>query len=211
MRFGKHVLLCFAVPILTLVASACGAADPAGGGVDIRTGHGAGVWGVVPAPADSVTARFGERPVPFWVHAVDLPYHVVGLPLRAFTAGLGQTVVFLDQKKVVYHIRKLISPRELPYGFVFSFSAGRLAGAGIGATFVHDEFFGPHNRLRLGYELSSAGHRRVRLGTLFAIRDEDELQFGAGYRLQPNARYFGIGPHVAGAEGSVETRESYYT
>jgi outer membrane protein assembly factor BamA len=43
------------------------------------------------------------------------------------------------------------------------------------------------------------------LGTHFAVDHPTELQLGAGYRVRPNARYFGLGP------GALEANESRYT
>jgi len=169
-----------------------------------HAGSGTSYWGAIEAPSDSTTAHFENRsPSPLAV-AADVPYYVVGLPLRLFSTGVGATVVFLDEKHVIYRVMRLLRPRELPYGFLVGFTAGGLTGLGTGVTFVHDAFFGQDNRFRLGAKTSRNGHHRVVAGGRFFVQSARSLQLGAGYRMTPNARYFGIGP-FSRTEGNSES------
>jgi hypothetical protein len=175
----------FAIPF----ASAQGEDAPAAG-----NGRGTSYWGEIPAPSDSTTAAFENHSPSTLALVADVPYYVVGFPLRVLSGGIGATVVFLDEKRVIYKISRLLRPRELPYGLLVGFTAGGLTGLGGGVTFLHDEFFGEDNRFRLGARTSRNGHHRVVAGTRFGVGHARSLQLGAGYRMTPNARFFGIGP-----------------
>lgn len=164
-------------------------------------------WGVFPAETDSVTAVFHHPSPPAWQTVVDVPYHVASVPLRLVVGGIGATVRYLDERHVVYRIARLIGPRELPYGVVGSFSAGGLTGLGVGATAVHDAFFGPDNRFRVGGKTSQNGHHRALLGIELGIGHPRTTQLGFGYRKSPNARFFGIGPTTREADESYYSRE----
>lgn len=192
---------------LGIVFAICVAVLPAAEKVHATDTPGAGTsyWGEIPSRADSVEASFEERPDAAWATAVDIPYEIVRLPLRLVAAGTREAVVFLDEQRVIYRVGRWLKPRELPYGIVLAVSAGGLGGFGGGATAVHDAFLGPDNRFRLGFKLTSTGNSRVLFGTHFNVGHPNEVQLGAGYRIRPNARFFGVGP------GAREEDESYFT
>ncbi len=176
---------------------------------DNTDGVGESYWGPIPAEHDSVRTPLEQPGAPAWQAAVDVPYHVIGAPLRLFSSAVGSGVIALDESNVVYRISELVGPRELPYGATVSFSAGGLTGFGGGATLVHDAFFGPDNRFRLGGMTSVNGHHKVNLGIYLGLGRPTALQVGAGYRMTPNARYFGFGPtdRTESAEESFFRRE----
>lgn len=168
-------------------------------------GAGESYWGPIPAQTDSVRAAFVQPPKPVWATAVDVPYEIVAFPVGLLFDGIQAATLALDGGGVVYTVSRWLKPRELPYGVVLSVDAGGLAGFGAGATAVHDEFFGRDNRFRLGFKVTSTGNNRVVLGTHFNVGHADEVQFGSGYRVRPNARFFGIGPRAS------QENESKYT
>jgi outer membrane protein assembly factor BamA len=122
----------------------------------------------------------------------DAPYAVVSFPLRLFSRGVRGGFLYLDESGVIYTLSQLLAPRELPWGFAFSATAGGLTGWGGGVTFVHDRFLGEANRFRLGAKTSETGHHKAHLG-LYLPHGLHEVEVGVGYRANPNARYFGIG------------------
>lgn len=149
-------------------------------------------WGPIPARADSVARTF-ERPSSSTAGKVaDAPYLVASIPFRLFSRGVRETYLYTERSGLARTIAQLLGPRELPWGFMVSASAGGLTGWGGGLTFVHDRFFGPENRFRLGAKTSENGHHKVHLG-LRVPNGPDTFELGVGYRANPNSRYFGRG------------------
>jgi outer membrane protein assembly factor BamA len=133
------------------------------------------------------------------------PYRVVTYPLKLVSSGAGETLEYLDEKKVISRIGDLLGPRTGPFGVLMQIEAGGLSGFGGGVALEHDAFFSPNNRLRLYGTTSVNGNHRASIGLRFASRKTSEVDFGAGYRVRPNARYFGIGYQTEKSD------ESFYT
>ena len=157
-------------------------------------GTGASYWGLILPPPDSVRAVFGNRPMPLWEGMLVWPYRVISFPLRLVSNGFGETVEFLDEKKVIDRVGRLLGPRRGPFGVRMQFQAGGLSGFGGGVALEHDAFFGPSNRFRLYGTSTVNGSHRASLGLRFRVGTTGEIDVGAGYRVRPNARYFGLGP-----------------
>jgi outer membrane protein assembly factor BamA len=141
--------------------------------------------------------------MPLWEAALVWPFRIVTFPLTAVTAGIGAGAVELQESHVLYEIQRLLGPRTLLWGLKVNMTAGGLPGLGGGVTFFHNRFFGEGNTFELGGKGTVRGSRRATLG--IKTSGPTEVQVGAGYRLQPNARYFGIGPETE------ENDESFYT
>lgn len=177
--------------LLCAVPAAAAGALPAGGGrgVDLES-----YWGILPAPVDSVTAAFGDRPVPFWERALLLPRDVASLPLRGLAAGAEAGFVYLDERRITSRIRSLLGPRTGPVGFALNATAGGAAGLGGGITFLHDALFSHAARGKLRTQLTEDGGYRATLGLESRGAARDGWDAGAGVRRLPSARYFGTGP-----------------
>lgn len=165
--------------------------------VPAQPANGESYWGQIPAPADSTTTTYANRSKSGWEHALLAPYTVVKVPFSLLNAGLRETVTFLDESGAVHTIGELLGPREGPFGLVLNLSSGSLEGLGLGVTSYHDAFLSPDNRLRLGLRSSTNGHHRATGGLTIPLGDAGrELELGAGYRMHPNSRFFGIGPNT---------------
>lgn len=162
-------------------------------------------WGPLPAPGDSATAAARNNPTPLWEATLLVPYRIVALPFRGVSYGVGASVAFLDRHHVISRIERLVGPRRGPFGVLLNFTAGGLPGLGGGVTVLHDAFLSPENRFKLRFQSSVKGSNRVTLGIRLREGHDDRFEIGAGYRLQPNARFFGIGPRAP------EENESFYT
>jgi hypothetical protein len=164
-------------------------------------------WGELPAASDSSTAAFRNHGLPIWEAALVWPYRVVTFPLKLAGDGFGETVEFMDERRILYKINRLLTPPDLPYGFTTNLHAGGLAGLGGGLTFYHDELFSPHNRTRLGFKSSLKGSHRLTFGLRIGDGGEGEGEAGAGYRIRRNARFFGLGPQSRDEDESFFSHE----
>jgi hypothetical protein len=189
--------------LVVAAGRAAAAADPAAG----ASPDSASYWGPMPPPADSVTAVTHNSKKPAWEAALIVPYDIIALPFRGLGYGLGATVTYLDEKGVIATGRKLLGPRTGPFGVLLGFSAGGLSGFGVGLTVLDDAFLSPENRLKLRFQATVRGSRRVTMGLRLRDGHADSFQIGAGYRLQPNARYFGIGPFTPDEDESLYRQE----
>jgi len=165
--------------------------------------HAESYWGEIPPPGDSTVAVITARSKPLWEQTLLVPYVVAKAPFSVLNAGARETITFFDETGTVKKIMKLLGPRQGPFGLVLNFTSGSLTGLGGGITAYHDAFFSPRNHFRLGVRSSQNGHHRATAGAVIPVGERDNLEFGAGYRMRPNARYFGIGPT------SVEGDRSY--
>lgn len=199
---GRLLLILFTVAAVCLPRGAAGE-DAASGDAPGASGWGESYWGPIPAPADSVRAAFRGSGMPVWEGVLVWPFRVVTFPLTALTAGIGAGIVWMQESHVLYQVQRFLSPRELAWGFRVNMTAGGLPGFGGGITFFRNRFFGEGNVFELGGKGTVRGTHRAKLGIKFT--GPTEVQIAAGYRLQPNARYFGIGPDTR------EEDKSYYT
>lgn len=192
---------------LPLRAQESGAATTAAREAVLAAAPAESYWGVFPAPSDSTTTRVTARPKPIWEQTLLVPYAVAKAPFSVVNAGARETVTFLDETGAVKKIAALLGPRQGPFGLVLNFTSGSLTGLGGGLTAYHDAFFSPKNHFRLGLRSSQNGHHRATAGVVIPLGVRNDLEFGAGYRMRPNARYFGIGPNSVEADNSYVRNE----
>ncbi len=168
-------------------------------------GSGSSYWGVIPASDQSSPATIRNRTTPVWEGMLVWPYRVITFPLKLLSSGVGETLQFLDEKRVISQIGSFLGPRQGPFGVLMQFQAGGLSGFGGGVALEHDAFLSPSNRFRLHGTTTINGTHRAGLGLRFSTGSTGEIDVGAGYRVRPNARFFGIGPT------SVNSSEAFYT
>ncbi len=195
------------VLVFTMLLASGVAAQPSPPALD---GAGESHWGPIPAPADSIRARFEDAPRPRWELPLAATWWVVSTPFELVREGTRFTVVWLEDSGTLYRIRRLFAPIDLPYGFSLSGAAGGLSGVGGGLAFYHHEFLGPHNRLRLKVAFSSRDDRRYTGGIVLPMSDARSFEIGAGYRRRGFARYFGLGPTTEYGDESYYTQESFW-
>src|SRR5262245_19029833 len=76
-------------------------ADPAAAADPVATDAPVSYWGLVPPPADSVTAVTHNNKKPAWEATLLVPYDIIALPFRGLGYGLGATITYLDEKVVI--------------------------------------------------------------------------------------------------------------
>ena len=168
-------------------------------------GTGQSYWGVIPASDQSSPVTIPNQPMPLWEGMLVWPYRVITFPLNLVSSGVGGTLQVLEKSKIIDRMGNFFGPRTGPMGVLMQFQAGGLSGFGVGAAFEHEAFLGPNNQLRLFGSTTITGTHRATMGMRFFTGSTGEIDIGGGYRVRPNARYFGIGPT------SVNSDESFYT
>ena len=105
--------------------------------------------GPIPPPSEAEAQTFQNHSMPLWEASLVWPYRLVTFPLLALSAGVGECVIFFEDQNVIYHIQRLMAPRQLPYGFRVNLTAGGLPGFGGGVTFFHNNALGTDNTFEL--------------------------------------------------------------
>ena len=172
-----------------------------------KNGTGLSYWGEIPSADQSPPETIQNRPMPMWEGMLVWPYRVITFPLKLVSSGVGESLQFLDERKVIERIGGFLGPRQGPFGVLMQFQAGGLSGFGGGVALEHDAFLSPSNRFRLHATTTLNGTHRAGLGLRFSTGATGELDVGAGYRVRPNARFFGIGPTAVNSEQSFYTQQ----
>lgn len=173
-----------------------------------QDGWGQSYWGYIPPPADSLIAATRERPVPLWEAALVRPYRVVTFPLTLVGDGIGVGVEFVDDKRLVPKLADLLTPVPGPFGLELEANVGGLRGVGVGVTGEYRGLLGDGSQARLRAGSSSNGHHLVNAGVAIRSGDRGRVEAAAGYRMRPNARYFGIGPEASEGDESFYRHEA---
>jgi hypothetical protein len=172
-------------------------------------------WGPIPVAADSsdtTRATFHDPPMPVHEAIVYWPVRVVTYPLALVAGGIGESIEYLDETKILHRVSTLLAPRRGPFGVVLGIQAGGLAGFGIGVSVEHDAFLGRKgNLIRLRGATTVNGDHRLSLGLRIPQGDAEYFDFGVGYRVRGNARYFGIGPETEPEAESFYRQEMFWS
>jgi len=161
--------------------------------------------------SDSTHAVFRDPPMPIAEAIFYWPVRVAAEPFVLLSAGLGEFAEFLDGHRVLHTVSKLLGPRRGPFGVVPGIQAGGLSGFGGGLSLEHDAFFRKGNLLRLRGSGTTHGDTRLSLGSRFPLGEGEYFEFGTGYRVRGNARYFGIGPDTKGRDESFYRQELFWS
>lgn len=164
-------------------------------------------WGPFPARADSVMARPDTVTRDAWEYPVEAIWWIVRAPFEIVRSGMKVSTVWLDESGTFERLKQLLSPIDLPYGFVFGGSTGRLSGVAGSLGFYHDAFLVEGGRFRVGSVLSTVSNRRVSGGFILPTTHGGAVEVGGGYRVRTRARFFGLGPSSAESDESFFTRE----
>jgi hypothetical protein len=161
--------------------------------------------------SDSTRAVVRDPSMPIVEAVFYWPVRVVAEPIVLLAAGIGETAEFLDSKRTFQKVSKLLSPRRGPFGVVPGVQAGGLSGFGVGLSIEHDAFLKKGNLLRLRGSGTVNGDTRLSLGTRFPLGEDEYFEFGTGYRMRGNARFFGIGPDTKSEDESFYRQELFWS
>jgi len=148
------------------------------------------------------------REVPLWEGVLVWPFRVITFPIVIVGTGVAAGVEVLDEHKVIHWVQRQLRPRTGPFGVQVDFTAGGLTGLGVGVTGEYTGLFGPGGRARLEGATSTTGHHLLNAGLAVPLGDRDRIELAAGYRMRPNARYFGLGPGTSKEAQSFFRQES---
>src|SRR5262245_17410283 len=93
----------------------------------------ASYWGPLPAPSDSVTNRFENRPRAGWEYPLLVPIYAVSLPLELVTLGMREGIEELEKPgRLPQPFRYLATPYAGPLHFRWSGSVSSTDGLVLG-------------------------------------------------------------------------------
>ncbi len=150
-------------------------------------------WGPIPPPADSTTTIFEQPPRPSWATALLVPYRIVALPFWLVRHGAEKVIVYVDENESLNWLKRLLRPREGPFGVTVGLRAGTHSGIGGGVTATHNRMLGGDHQFKLRWHSTTRGSHKVSLGMAFDRSSANRFEFGGGYHVRPDARFFGIG------------------
>jgi len=152
-------------------------------------------WGEFSPPSDSTQAVFRDHGRAAWEWPLFVPYSVIALPLRGLRLGMGAGIRWADRADLFRFLNIVPVPRGAVPSFDYSSQAGFTFGLnyyiGIGS---------PKNPLRARAGYSTAQWQRYTIGAMLNRGGKWEMQLGAGYRVRPNLRFYGIGPQTRVAD-----------
>lgn len=166
-------------------------------------GDGGSRWGPLPAISDSTTARYLDRGEPSWEKILNFPWRLIAVPLGWINDGIGAGVHAFLQTSTGRWVGNLLAPKQVPYGLAISPSIGGFENIALEFTLYHNELFDPRHRARLSLKVGDLKSRKAYYGASF----DERWDWGVGYRLRGQARYFGLGPETRLGDGSVYTEE----
>jgi len=187
-------------PVATIPdTSRCDAATP---------GAGLSYWGVIRTADPGNSGRFQPNRRPVWEQCFYYPLQVVALPFRGLAWGVGAAISYLPESQVVDRALDVATLAWLPFEGSIGISAGGGEGYGASFTGVRRDFLAPDNRLKLGLRYTTEENIKAVLGFVFNEDAVSSFSFGVGYRLKPNARFYGLGPHVSLDDKAYFTKET---
>ena len=192
-----------------LLATAAAAADPDDvPPEDPAAGTGASYWGEIPPADEQNTAETRDDRRPVWEDIVAIPYGFIVLPLWMVSAGLGEAVVWATESTSAGPVGEILTLSFLPMDTSMGVTAGGDDGFGLKFTGDHRSVLGPHNRLRISLRYTTKDNSKATLGMVFNDGQTNSTAVGIGYRLNPDTRYYGIGPTTTADELSYYTTET---
>ena len=180
------------------------------GAQESRTnGSGDSYWGSIPTEADTASADFArmrsvDRSRPAWEHALNVPYQIIAIPFRLVGFLVGQTIQFVDQRRIVQSARDLlvIEPVETRLTPI----AGGEDGVGLQLSMRDRRPPGPGPRYRFDVAATTRSNSRAFFGGLWRF-ERNTFEFGGSYFKDGRSRFHGVGPHSRDEDKSFYTRE----
>jgi len=161
-------------------------------------------WG--PIPDDAASRATFQRSGPSWEHVVLTPFTFVTYPVFLLTRGLRVGLIFADEHGVLPSLGAAlpIHIRNVHAGPGFTY--GGHSGFGGGGTILVDRNQPGSDWLKLRYLTTVKGMHQGAAGLRGPWAGGD-VEAGGGYRLERNARFFGLGPTSRKSDLSYFTEE----
>lgn len=157
---------------------------------------------------DSLWMTARDARTPAWEAALEAPFKVVALPLRAGVEVLHGGVL-LAGHLAAHAPPALIRPRIGGFTVGYGASAGGVSGATLSIRADRDVQGDDATRVRFRTVVARRGTRRFTTGILKPLdtAGSRSIELGAGIRTEGAARFHGIGPRSSGAARSYYTEE----
>lgn len=146
--------------------------------------------------------------MPVWEGVLVWPFRVITFPIVIVGTGVAAGVEVLDEHKVIQWVQDRFRPLAGPFGVQVDLTAGGLTGFGVGVTGEYTRLFGAEGRARLQGATSTSGHHLLNAGLALSLGARGRIELAGGYRMRPNARYFGLGPGSSSEDESFFRQES---
>jgi len=200
MRAPMLVLVMLAVSLGCASFALARSEAPSGAGPDSTESY----WGSIPDDTSSRAAfTRSSRSVE---QAVLAPFYVVTYPVFLLTRGIKAGLIFGDEHGVLPRLGPTLPIRigsvQAGPGFMY----GGHSGFGGGGTILVDRRAARSDWIKLRYITTVKGLHQGGAGLRLPWA-RGEVEAGGGYRLERNARFFGLGPSSAKADQSFYTEE----
>jgi len=161
-------------------------------------------WGPIPAGDAAPRMAYrshGSHPIE---KALSTPFYVATYPIYLFTRGLKAGLIFGDEHGFLPRLGPALPIRLGLLSAGPGFAYGGHTGFGGGGTLLLDRTRVGNDWVRLRY-LTTVKGMHEGSGGLRAPWGAGEVEIGGGYKLERNARFFGLGP------SSLKSDESFFT
>ncbi len=167
-------------------------------------------WGPIPVGDPSSRGSYGSRKAHPVEHVILAPFYAVTYPIFLVTRGLKAGLVFMDERGILpgsgpalpIRIGQVVAGPTVTYG-------GH-SGFGGGATILVVGDRKPADWIKLRYTTTVKGMHRATAGLRAPLGERANVELGGGYRLERNARFFGLGPTSSVDDQSFYTQEQYW-
>jgi len=162
-------------------------------------------WGPIPPPDPTCSVVYpisGSHPVERVILA---PFTIVTYPIFLTTRLLKAGLEFADERGIVPGLRPTLPIRIGNLSMGPAVTAGGHGGFGGGGTILYEGGIEKQNKVILRYVTTVKGFHRGSAGFRAPWGKRSIVEIGGGYRMERNARFFGIGPT------SLKSDESFFT
>jgi len=167
-------------------------------------------WGPIPTGEGAPRAVIRTRSAHPVEHAILAPFYIVTYPIFLTTRGLKEGLVFLDERGLLPRTGAALPIRIGRVAAGPALSYGGRAGFGAGGTIVVLGDREPADWIKLRYLATVNGMHRASAGLRAPWGREGKLEIGGGYRIERNARFYGLGPSSRKADRSYFTEEQHW-
>jgi hypothetical protein len=162
-------------------------------------------WGPIPAGDSTSTVTYKASGNHSVEHALLAPFYLVTYPIFLTTRVLKAGIVFADEHGITPGLGPTPPIHLGNISMGPAITAGGHGGFGGGGTILYQGGSTKQNLLALRYVTTMKGFHRGSAGFRAPWGRRSILEIGGGYRLERNARFFGIGPT------SDESNLSFFT
>jgi surface antigen Omp85-like protein len=172
-----------------------------------RAQEGESYWGPIPADPDSSQVTYRPASSRAVEHVILTPFYVVTYPVYIATRVIKKGLVFADEHDILPGFGPSLPIHFGDFSMGPAVTAGGHSGIGGGGTLLYEAGARKEKNAMLRYITTTKGLHRGSLGYRAPVGPRAALEIGGGYRLERNARFFGIGGESREEDLSYFTQE----